>query len=82
MPRGRSTFTKRQKEQARQQKQRDKAERKSQNKLDKPEGSVDEMALLREMREAAEAQAALFRIGSEEPGPAELSTPHGSKVDS
>jgi hypothetical protein len=40
MPRGRSTFTKRQKEQTRQQKQR------------------------------AEAQAALFRVGSEdEPGP-------------
>jgi hypothetical protein len=36
MPRGRSTFTKRQKEHARQQKQRDKAERKSQRKLEQP----------------------------------------------
>jgi hypothetical protein len=64
MPRGRSTFTKRQKEQARQQKQRDKAERKNQRKQEKPEGSADEM---RELQEHAEAQAALFRIGSDEP---------------
>jgi hypothetical protein len=64
MPRGRSTFTKRQKEQARQQKQRDKAERKSQRKQEeKPEGSADEM---RELREHAEAQAALFRVGSDD----------------
>jgi hypothetical protein len=40
MPRGRSTFTKRQKEQARQQKQRDKNERKTQRKEEKPEGGV------------------------------------------
>jgi hypothetical protein len=68
MPRGRSTFTKRQKEQTRQQKQRDKAERRVQRKQDKPEGGViDEM---QELREHAEAQAALFRVGSEdEPGP-------------
>ena len=80
MPRGRSTFTKRQKEQARQQKQRDKAERRTQRKQDKPEGSVDEM---QEMRAHAEAQAALFRIGSEEASPVEFSTPHGRKeVDS
>jgi hypothetical protein len=63
MPRGRSTFTKRQKEQARQQKQRDKAERRNQRRQEKQEGSVDEM---RELREHAEAQAALFRVGSEE----------------
>jgi len=68
MPRGRSTFTKRQKEQTRQQKQRDKAERRVQRKHEKPEGGViDEM---QELREHAEAQAALFRVGSEdEPGP-------------
>jgi hypothetical protein len=67
MPRGRSTFTKRQKEQARQQKARDKAERKTQIKQDRPEGTVvDELQEAREMREAAEAQAALFRIGAEE----------------
>ncbi|HEV3206099.1 MAG TPA: hypothetical protein VGZ28_04045 [Terriglobales bacterium] len=64
MPRGRSTFTKRQKEQARQQKQRDKAERRNQRKQDKPEVSPDDE--MRELREHAEAQAALFRIGSDE----------------
>jgi hypothetical protein len=67
MPRGRSTFTKRQKEQKRQQKQRDKAERRVQRKQDKPEGGmdvgVDEM---RELREHAAAQAALFNVGIEE----------------
>jgi hypothetical protein len=75
MPRGRSTFTKRQKEQTRQQRQRDKAERRNQRKQEKPaEGSVDEMA---ELREHAAAQAALFNIGAEETEPAEDSTPHG-----
>ena len=64
MPRGRSTFTKRQKEQTRQQKQRDKLERRNQRKQEKPaEGSVDEMA---ELREHAAAQAALFNVGVEE----------------
>ena len=64
MPRGRSTFTKRQKEHTRQQRQRDKAERRSQRRQEKPvEGSVDEMA---ELREHAAAQAALFNIGVEE----------------
>jgi hypothetical protein len=76
MPRGRSTFTKRQKEQTRQQKQRDKAERRVQRKQDKPEGGViDEM---QELREHAEAQAALFRIGAEdEPGSPEVFLPSG-----
>ena len=64
MPRGRSTFTKRQKEQTRQQKQRDKAERRVQRKQDKPEGSVDDMD---DLQEHARAQAALFNIGVEEP---------------
>jgi hypothetical protein len=65
MPRGRSTFTKRQKEQTRQQKQRDKAERRSQRKQDKPEpGSMHE---LDELRAAAEAQAAMFHLGNDEP---------------
>jgi len=77
MPRGRSTFTKRQKEQARQQKQRDKAERKNQRKQEKPEGSADEM---RELREHAEAQAALFNIGSDESNSAEPDVPHNSKA--
>ena len=74
MPRGRSTFTKRQKEQTRQQKQREKAERRVQRKQDKPEGAVvDEM---QELREHAEAQAALFRVGSEDESDAtEVYTP-------
>jgi hypothetical protein len=64
MPRGRSTFTKRQKEQTRQQRQRDKAERRSLRKQDQPAtGGMDEMA---ELREHAAAQAALFNIGAEE----------------
>jgi hypothetical protein len=60
MPRGRSTFNKRQKEQARQQKQRDKLERKSQRKQEGPTDSVDELA---ELRRHAEEQAALFNLG-------------------
>lgn len=63
MPRGRSSFTKRQKEQTRQQKQRDKAERRNQRSSEKRDQGVDEM---QEMREHAAAQAALFRIGSNE----------------
>jgi hypothetical protein len=71
MPRGRSTFTKRQKEQTRQQRQRDKAERRNQRKQEKPvEGSVDEMA---ELREHAAAQAAMFQMGSDQPTSAETS---------
>jgi hypothetical protein len=62
MPRGGSTFSKRQKEQLRQQKQRDKIERRSQRNQDKPEGggTLD----LDDLRENAEAQAALFQVGS------------------
>lgn len=60
MPRGRSTFTKRQKEHTRQQRQRDKAERRSQRKQDKPEsGGIDN---LDELRQNAAAQAALFHM--------------------
>ncbi len=83
MPRGRSTFTKRQKEQARQQKQRDKTERKTQRKQDQPEGVVvDEAEELRQMREHAAEQAALFRIGNDddEPSSSELPIPHGTKA--
>ena len=74
MPRGRSTFTKRQKEQTRQQRQRDKAERRVQKKQEKPEEGivVDEMA---ELREHAAAQAALFNLGEDEADSAEESTP-------
>jgi hypothetical protein len=64
MPRGRSTFAKRQKEHTRQQRQRDKAERKNQRKQERSaQGSLDEMA---ELREHAAEQAALFNIGREE----------------
>jgi len=78
MPRGRSTFTKRQKEYARQQRQRDKAERKNQRRQENPvESSVDEMA---ELREHAAAQAALFNIGVEETETPEESTP-GGRID-
>jgi hypothetical protein len=67
MPRGRSTFTKRQKEQTRQQKQRDKLERRNQRKQDKPaDGSVVETDEMAELREHAAAQAALFDLGSDD----------------
>jgi hypothetical protein len=73
MPRGRSTFTKRQKEQTRQQRQRDKAERRNQRKQEKAvAGSVDEMA---ELREHAAEQAALFNLGEEEADTAAESEP-------
>jgi len=72
MPKGRSTFTKRQKEHTRQQRQRDKAERRNQRKQEKAVvGSVDEMA---ELREHAAEQAALFNLGVEEAGTADDST--------
>ena len=78
MPRGRSTFNKRQKEQTRQQKQREKVERRTQRKQEeKPEGAVvDEML---ELREHAAAQAALFRVGSDEPDAVEEPTPQGDR---
>jgi hypothetical protein len=79
MPRGRSTFTKRQKEQVRQQKARDKAERRSQ-KQDQGVRSVSEVDELRLMKEAAEAQAALFRIGTDEAK--ELSASGAAESDS
>jgi len=64
MPRGRSTFAKRQKEQIRQQRQRDKAERKKERKQAQPaEGTSDEMA---ELREHAAEQAALFNLDVED----------------
>lgn len=72
MPRGRSTFTKRQKEHTRQQRQRDKAERRSQRKQEGTvAGSVDEMT---ELRKHAAEQAALFNLGSEDADTAEEPT--------
>jgi hypothetical protein len=73
MPRGRSTFTKRQKEHTRQQRQRDKAERRNQRKQEKPaESGVDEMA---ELREHAAEQAALFNLGAEDADTTDESAP-------
>lgn len=78
MPRGRSTFTKRQKEHTRQQRQRDKVERRIQRKQEKaPAGSLDEMA---ELREHAAEQAALFNLGPEEADTAEQSTSGDSEA--
>jgi hypothetical protein len=75
MPRGRSTFTKRQKEHTRRQRQQDKVERRNQRMQEKPvEGGVDEMA---ELREHAAAQAALFNIGADETEAAEESSADG-----
>jgi hypothetical protein len=75
MPRGRSTFTKRQKEHTRQQRQRDKAERRNQRKQQKAlGGGVDEMA---ELREHGAAQAAVFNLGAEEADTAEEAIPSG-----
>ena len=54
-------FTKRQKEQARQQKQRAKVERRSQRRLEGPDVSPQDE--LQELCEHAEAQAAMFRVG-------------------
>jgi hypothetical protein len=75
MPRGRSTFTKRQKEDTRQQRQRDKAERRNQRKQEKAvAGSVDEMA---ELRQHAAEQAAPFNLG---PGAQESVSASGDHV--
>lgn len=63
MPKGRSTFNKRQKEQARQQKQRDKAMRRAERKETKPEGTADDLS---ELHQHAAAQAALFQVGEDE----------------
>ena len=63
MPKGRSTFTKRQKEQARQQRQRDKALRRNERKQTKPGSPNDDLA---DLHEHAAAQAALFHVGQEQ----------------
>jgi len=79
MPRGRSTFTKRQREQTRQQRQRDKAERRSQRKQDKPEpAQADD---LDELRENAQAQAALFQMDYDHSSSAEPFLTHKKTID-
>ncbi|MGB7602942.1 MAG: hypothetical protein WBM24_21750 [Candidatus Sulfotelmatobacter sp.] len=68
--RGRSSFTKRQKEHTRQQKQRDKAERRIQRKTEEPLGtgtSSDSSDLdLIELQKHAAEQAALFQMGADD----------------
>jgi hypothetical protein len=64
--RGRSSFTKRQKEHTRQQKQRDKAERRTQRK-DEPSVAGDSTELdLDELQRHAAEQAALFQMGADD----------------
>jgi hypothetical protein len=64
--RGRSSFTKRQKEHTRQQKQRDKAERRIQRK-DEPGVASDSSELdLDELQRHAAEQAALFQMGADD----------------
>jgi hypothetical protein len=65
--RGRSSFTKRQKEHTRQQKQRDKAERRIQRK-DEPAGTSSDSSELDmdELQRHAAEQAALFQMGDDE----------------
>lgn len=60
---GRTSFTKRQKEQARRQRQRDKADRKNQRKLEKQSGISDDA---NELERLAQDQAALFSFSSDE----------------
>jgi hypothetical protein len=64
--RGRSSFTKRQKEHTRQQKQRDKAERRVQRKDEPGVTSSDSSELdMDELQRHAAEQAALFQVGEE-----------------
>lgn len=69
MPKGRSTFTKRQKEQTRQQRQRDKAERGNQREQER--AGVCSTDLVAELREHAAEQAALFNLRVEDSETAE-----------
>jgi hypothetical protein len=64
--RGRSSFTKRQKERSRQEKQREKAERKAQRKLEKPEGAEGSDELSAEDFSAVAEQWALPGGASDE----------------
>ncbi|HXM65926.1 MAG TPA: hypothetical protein VN911_04275 [Candidatus Acidoferrum sp.] len=66
--RGRSSFTKRQKEHTRQQKQRDKAERRSQRKTEEPLGTATDAGELDldELQRHAAEQAALFQMGDDD----------------
>ena len=77
MPRGRSTFTKREKERTRQQRQRDKAERRNERKQQKT--AADAGNATAELRQHAAEQAALFDFGADE-GEAEKKSASGDHV--
>lgn len=64
--RGRSSFTKRQKEHTRQQKQRDKAERRIQRKEEPGSPATSSELDLDELQRHAAEQAALFQTGVED----------------
>jgi hypothetical protein len=64
--RGRSSFTKRQKEHTRQQKQRDKAERRTQRKEEPGTANVSSDLDLDELQRHAAEQAALFQMGDDD----------------
>ena len=66
--RGRSSFTKRQKEHTRQQKQRDKVERRSQRKTEDTLGTPGDSSELDldELQKHAAEQAALFQMGDDD----------------
>ncbi len=64
--RGRSSFTKRQKEHTRQQKQRDKAERRIQRKDEPGTPGVSSELDLDELQRHAAEQAALFQMGDDD----------------
>jgi hypothetical protein len=76
--RGRSSFTKRQKEHTRQQKQRDKAERRSQRKTEDTLGTSGDSELnLAELQKHAAEQAALFHMGADDGEISSIPREHG-----
>jgi hypothetical protein len=83
--RGRSSFTKRQKEHTRQQKQRDKAERRVQRKTEEPLGTAGDSSELDldELQKHAAEQAALFHTGTDDSDISSLPRePHRGETES
>ena len=80
MPRGRSTFTKRQKEHTRQQRQRDKAERKNQRKQEKASVAVSSGEMAETGEEHAGAQGESFKLGAGDAVTAVESTPLTERI--
>ena len=77
--RGRSSFTKRQKEHTRQQKQRDKAERRIQRKTEDTLGTAGDSSELDldELKRHAAEQAALFQMGANDADISSIPREHG-----